>query len=136
MTNCTDLEFPGVRGLTERADVLVAPRAWSDGQDPNTPAIPRFPIPGPRMAPAPMRVPGQRGAFGRPAAEDPKPPPSIPGQRIPKKVPQQPIRNHTTGYTCCGHPMQQQGQQLVCGKCGSWVDPGVALAALALGGRA
>jgi hypothetical protein len=26
--------------------------------------------------------------------------------------------------TCCGKPMQQQGQHLVCGKCGGWIDPG------------
>lgn len=114
----------------EHQNMAAAPGAWNDGEDPNALAIP-----GPRTEPAPVRVPGQRQVFIRPAAEDPKSPPSIPGQRIPRKVPQQPIRNHTTGYTCCGHPMQQQGRQLVCGKCGSWVDPGVALAALALGGR-
>jgi hypothetical protein len=27
--------------------------------------------------------------------------------------------------TCCGKPMQQDGQQLVCGRCGAWIDPGV-----------
>jgi exosome complex RNA-binding protein Csl4 len=35
------------------------------------------------------------------------------------------------GYTCCGQPMQRDGSQLVCGKCGSWVDPGVSAAPVA-----
>lgn len=26
--------------------------------------------------------------------------------------------------TCYGHPMQRQGQQLVCGRYGAWIDPG------------
>lgn len=26
--------------------------------------------------------------------------------------------------TCCGQPMQRQGQQLVGGRCGAWIDPG------------
>ncbi|MFJ6073677.1 hypothetical protein ACIQFU_23020 [Streptomyces sp. NPDC093065] len=25
---------------------------------------------------------------------------------------------------CCGQPMRTSGSQLVCGKCGAWVDPG------------
>lgn len=29
-----------------------------------------------------------------------------------------------SGQVCCGKPMQQQGQQIVCGKCGAWIDPG------------
>jgi hypothetical protein len=27
--------------------------------------------------------------------------------------------------TCCGQSMQNQGGQLVCGKCGAWIDPGI-----------
>jgi hypothetical protein len=26
--------------------------------------------------------------------------------------------------TCCGKPMQQDGNQYVCRKCGAWTDPG------------
>jgi ribosomal protein L40E len=26
--------------------------------------------------------------------------------------------------TCCGRPMQQDGNQYVCRKCGAWTDPG------------
>jgi hypothetical protein len=26
--------------------------------------------------------------------------------------------------TCCGQPMQRDGQQYVCGRCGAWIDPG------------
>ena len=26
--------------------------------------------------------------------------------------------------TCCGQPMQRDGQQYVCRKCGGWADPG------------
>ena len=26
--------------------------------------------------------------------------------------------------TCCGRPMQRDGNQLVCTKCGTWIDPG------------
>lgn len=26
--------------------------------------------------------------------------------------------------TCCGKPMQRNGQQYVCQKCGAWIDPG------------
>lgn len=26
---------------------------------------------------------------------------------------------------CCGQPMEKDGPQLVCGKCGGWVQPGV-----------
>jgi hypothetical protein len=24
---------------------------------------------------------------------------------------------------CCGKPMQQQGQHIVCGQCGAFIDP-------------
>jgi hypothetical protein len=26
--------------------------------------------------------------------------------------------------TCCGKPMQKDGNQYVCRKCGAWTDPG------------
>lgn len=26
--------------------------------------------------------------------------------------------------TCCGKPMQRDGSQYVCTKCGAWTDPG------------
>lgn len=26
--------------------------------------------------------------------------------------------------TCCGQPMNPEGGQLVCGRCGAWIDPG------------
>jgi hypothetical protein len=25
---------------------------------------------------------------------------------------------------CCGRPMDRDGSQYVCGKCGGWIDPG------------
>ncbi len=25
---------------------------------------------------------------------------------------------------CCGKPLQPQGQHIVCGTCGGWIDPG------------
>ncbi|MFH9823034.1 hypothetical protein [Streptomyces bobili] len=28
--------------------------------------------------------------------------------------------------TCCGRPMQRDGNQYVCRKCGAWIDPGTA----------
>lgn len=28
------------------------------------------------------------------------------------------------GYTCCGHPMQRDGSQIVCRRCGAWIDTG------------
>lgn len=28
--------------------------------------------------------------------------------------------------TCCGKPMQRDGQQLVCRTCGGWIDTGAA----------
>ncbi|WP_159027857.1 hypothetical protein [Streptomyces pactum] len=31
-----------------------------------------------------------------------------------------------TGYVCCNQPMRRDGNQLVCGKCGAWTDPGTA----------
>jgi len=30
----------------------------------------------------------------------------------------------TSGLICCGKPMQPQGSQLVCSKCGSWFQGG------------
>lgn len=30
--------------------------------------------------------------------------------------------------TCCGQSMSRDGSQLVCRKCGGWVDPGAVLA--------
>ncbi len=105
----------------------VAPRAWNDDEDPNAPWLPK--IPGPRTAPAPTpaKIPAPSpSTLAGPAAEDEKP--SIPGQRIPAKVPDQPIRQERgeTGLICCGRPMTQEGSQWVCGSCGAWTDLGAA----------
>lgn len=32
----------------------------------------------------------------------------------------------TAGPVCCGRPMAPQDGQLVCSKCGAWIDPGAA----------
>lgn len=134
--NCTDQVPVSTWDLTEKGafaaslSVVAAPRAWNDGEDPNGPWLPR--VPGPRRAPAQVYVLGHRLV-----AEDDKP--QIPGQRIPAKVPEQPIRNHgyATSHTCCGREMTREGQQYVCSKCGSWRDPGVvpAAAGIAMAGR-
>ncbi|MEW2631621.1 hypothetical protein AB0903_08170 [Streptomyces sp. NPDC048389] len=75
-----------------------APRAWNDDEDPNAPAIPR--IPGPRKEPLPTKLPA--------------------------KVPQQPGPQQSGTPSCCGRPMRRDGRQLVCGRCKSWTDTGVA----------
>lgn len=51
--------------------------------------------------------------------------PIIPRQR---QKPARPEPEQSDAPTCCGRPMNRDGQQWVCGKCGAWTDsgPGVA----------
>ncbi|MEW2068420.1 hypothetical protein [Streptomyces sp. NPDC007346] len=91
--NCTDQKSGITLDLTDESvgtfaalvASVVAPCAWADDEDPNAPWLPKIPGPRPEQVPvpAPVRIPRQ--------AEGEKTP-SVPGQRIPAKVPQQPIR--------------------------------------------
>ncbi len=126
MTNCTDQKSPGTWDLAETAGTLGVfavlvdePRAWGGDDDPNGPWLPR--IPRPRVSPvtAPIRIPRQPEGFAAPVAEDAQKP-TIPGQRIPAKVPTQPIRQQAGALTCCGRKLRRSGSQLVCDGCGAW----------------
>lgn len=105
MTNCTDLKSPGTWDLAEEAGTLAvfaalvdAPRAWSDDEDPNAPWLPK--IPRPRVSPVPpVRIPRQPEGAAPLVAEDDKKP-TVPGQRIPAKVPKQPVRQQAGVPSC------------------------------------
>ncbi len=58
--------------------------------------------------------------------QQPTPTHERPGTDMPQRHPVPAPRPHTRrlAVTCCGKPMQQEGQQLVCRKCGAWTDPG------------
>ncbi|MFC8723704.1 hypothetical protein [Streptomyces bacillaris] len=130
--NCTDQIRLSKQHLTDEAAELAfagivalvaTPRAWNDDEDPNAPWLPK--IPGPRTVPVPppVKIPAPSpSSTARPAAEGKTV--SIPGQRIPAKVPEQPIRQEAAPV-CCGRPMRRDGDQLVCRRCGGWTTAAV-----------
>ncbi|MFC8887572.1 hypothetical protein ACFT54_09860 [Streptomyces cinereoruber] len=85
--------------MTLLLDRVVGLSSGADDEDLNAPWLPKIPRPRPAERPV----------------------------KIPAKVPEQPTGS--AGPSCCGRPMRRDGGQFVCGRCGGWSDPGVALVA-------
>ncbi|WP_346094390.1 hypothetical protein [Streptomyces olivaceiscleroticus] len=54
------------------------------------------------------------------------------GRRAPRTVAEMLARQRAVAQVCCGRAMEQDGSQLVCRKCGAWIDPGVVPGATAV----